>query len=110
TRNVYVTAGTFDLSGRTETVYNFTNAGGTVLTGNGTLIVTASQTLDLLNGKTYVGGTVAANGLLVSGGDNQINAGGSITVNGTTNFTTSTTAVGMVLDSAASTPGKIAFA
>lgn len=115
---VTLNSGTFNLSGRTETIANFANNGGTFIAGGGRLIVTSPHTATLSAGSTTIssGQTLDATGLRITGGNNTVAAGGRINVYRTTESGEVSGGLSMegssptiTLASSAATPGILAL-
>ncbi|HZZ43163.1 MAG TPA: autotransporter-associated beta strand repeat-containing protein [Tepidisphaeraceae bacterium] len=100
---VSLSGGTFDLNGQTESFNTFTNSGGMLLFHGGTLTV---NDITLSGGTTIVASNLIAGSFeIINSSDNQIHAGGTITVTGTTSFS-GTGSPGITIYAGA-TPGKL---
>jgi fibronectin-binding autotransporter adhesin len=101
---VVINGGTWNLNGKTETISQVNNSGGTLLFEHGTLNVT--------NGFLITGGTTTIASILnssalisVSGGSNTVGGGGVVTTNALTFLGSNSPAVQVA--SNASSPGKL---
>ena len=105
--SIAMSSGAFSLNGFTETLWNFSNSGGTFTTGAGTLHGTGAS-ITWAGGTNTVnnGGTVDDAHIVITGGTNTVNAGGLLHVLGSgagLEMTGST----LTLDSSNTTAGKL---
>lgn len=100
---VSLSGGTFNLNGQTESFDTFTNSGGLMLFNGGTLTV---NSFTLTGGTTIVASELTAGSFkIINSSDNEIHAGGSVTVTGTTTFS-GDSSPGLTIYAGA-TPGKL---
>ena len=106
-----LTSGTVSLNGTNQTVYAFSNSGGTFTTGAGYLTGTGATTT--FSGGTNTinsGGTIEDSHFVISGGTNTVQAGGTLLLDGGGAGMQFSNGANLTLNSDNSSPGQLELA